>query len=394
MNIFNFRKKYFISPKEKHVSNAGIKNKIQDLNFSVEHHGMDLVNLPFECSLNEVIYFEIEYDEATNRIIRENIDFIRDCFAKANLRFIYLPLIGKEIAEDKQYWKYISPSSKDIRAELPSLSNDYIFQFLAETDNNYQIGKTSLIRYNTTWDRNIEDKHNHSIFDIYSFNINEADDIKKYFDFLCKQTKQLKCWNEDDFGIPFICVYECHKKPKDADEAFDEETKYLLKEVEYKIDLLRRKGISQVVLDKLVKPEQKLSRLVVTKDFRIILPDYGNMEIEMTPLVRAVFLLFLKHPEGILFKELPDYRLELAEIYGKIKGARFSRNLFGIRKYDKSIVNATDPLNNSINEKCARIREAFLLKFHEGLAENYFVTGKRGEPKMIKLSKDLIKWEE
>ena len=192
MNIFNFRKKYFISPKEKHVSNAGIKNKIQDLNFSVEHHGMDLVNLPFECSLNEVIYFEIEYDEATNRIIRENIDFIRDCFAKANLRFIYLPLIGKEIAEDKQYWKYISPSSKDIRAELPSLSNDYIFQFLAETDNNYQIGKTSLIRYNTTWDRNIEDKHNHSIFDIYSFNINEADDIKKYFDFLCKQTKQLK----------------------------------------------------------------------------------------------------------------------------------------------------------------------------------------------------------
>ena len=60
----------------------------------------------------------------------------------------------------------------------------------------------------------------------------------------------------------------------------------------------------------------------------------------------------------------------------------------------KSIVNATDPLNNSINEKCARIREAFLLKFHEGLAENYFVTGKRGEPKMIKLSKDLIKWEE
>ena|GEM_PF-3897913 len=54
----------------------------------------------------------------------------------------------------------------------------------------------------------------------------------------------------------------------------------------------------------------------------------------------------------------------------------------------------TDPLNNSINEKCARIREAFLLKFHEGLAENYFVTGKRGEPKMIKLSRDLIKWEE
>lgn len=131
----------------------------------------------------------------------------------------------------------------------------------------------------------------------------------------------------------------------------------------------------------------------MTKDFRIILPDYGNMEIEMTPLVRAVFLLFLKHPEGILFKELPDYRFELAEIYGQIKGARVTRNMFGIRSYDKSIVNVTDPLNNSINEKCARIREAFLLKFQEGLAENYFVTGKRGEPKGIKLSRNLVEWE-
>lgn len=44
--------------------------------------------------------------------------------------------------------------------------------------------------------------------------------------------------------------------------------------------------------------------------------------------------------------------------------------------------------------KNAQNKVAFLLKFQEGLAENYFVTGKRGEPKIIKLSKDLIKWEE
>jgi hypothetical protein len=57
----------------------------------------------------------------------------------------------------------------------------------------------------------------------------------------------------------------------------------------------------------------------------------------------------------------------------------------------KSIVNATDPLNNSINEKCARIREAFLLKFHEGLAENYFVTGKTGRTQNDKTIKRLNK---
>ena len=39
------------------------------------------------------------------------------------------------------------------------------------------------------------------------------------------------------------------------------------------------------------------------------------MEIKMEPLVKAVYLLFLKHPEGIVFKCLPDYRKELAELY-------------------------------------------------------------------------------
>jgi hypothetical protein len=40
------------------------------------------------------------------------------------------------------------------------------------------------------------------------------------------------------------------------------------------------------------------------------------MEIKMEPLTKAVYLLFLNHPEGILFKHLPDYRQELANIYG------------------------------------------------------------------------------
>ena len=30
-------------------------------------------------------------------------------------------------------------------------------------------------------------------------------------------------------------------------------------------------------------------RLVITKDYRIVLPDYNNMEIKMEPLVKAVY---------------------------------------------------------------------------------------------------------
>ena len=59
----------------------------------------------------------------------------------------------------------------------------------------------------------------------------------------------------------------------------------------------------------------KLSRLRITKDYRFLLVDFGNKEIELQPVHKAVYLLFLSHPEGIEFKRLNDYREELTHYY-------------------------------------------------------------------------------
>lgn len=107
----------------------------------------------------------------------------------------------------------------------------------------------------------------------------------------------------------------------------------------------------------------------------------------MTPLVKAVYLLFLRHPEGIIFKHLMDYRDELKDIYKKVRGNR------GIFTLNRSVDDIADPTKNSINEKCARIREAFVTKFDERLAKHYIITGERGEPKCITLPQDMIIWE-
>lgn len=178
-----------------------------------------------------------------------------------------------------------------------------------------------------------------------------------------------------------------------ADDNFDEEIQNLLDEVKTKIALLRSKGFSQIIQELLVEQNVKLSRIVISKDYRIVLPDYNNIEIIMNPLVKAVYLLFLRHPEGILFKELVDYRQELSYIYNDIKGIKASNQQTVVQTYNDSIMNVTDPLKNSINEKCTRIKEAFLLLFQEALAKEYFITGKKGEPKRITLPKDLIIWE-
>ena len=55
----------------------------------------------------------------------------------------------------------------------------------------------------------------------------------------------------------------------------------------------------------------KLSRLMITKDYWFILMDYDQKEVELQPVHKAVYLLFLAHPEGIEFKRLADYREEL-----------------------------------------------------------------------------------
>jgi hypothetical protein len=161
----------------------------------------------------------------------------------------------------------------------------------------------------------------------------------------------------------------------------------LLEDMDVRVQKLRSKGLNEWTFRGLFKTKAQLSRLVVTKDYRILLPDYNDIEVKMEPLVKAVYFLFLKHPEGIVFKGLTDYREELLGIYKTLKPMGLSKRTI------QSIEDVTNPLLNSINEKCARIRSTFVKEFDEGLAKNYFVTGERGEVKKITLPRDLVIWE-
>ena len=161
----------------------------------------------------------------------------------------------------------------------------------------------------------------------------------------------------------------------------------LLEDMDVRVQKLREKGLNEWTFRGLFKIKSQLSRLVVTQDYRNLLPDYNDIEVKMEPLVKAVYILFLRHPEGIVFKELPDYRQELIDIYNELRPLGLnSRSL-------QSIEDVTNPFLNSINEKCARIRAAFVDKFDEHLAKNYFITGERGEAKKIILPQDLVVWE-
>lgn len=160
----------------------------------------------------------------------------------------------------------------------------------------------------------------------------------------------------------------------------------LMDEVREKIQLLRDYGLSESeIVSRLFSDKSQPQKLVI-KNYRIFFGD-EQKEVRMEPIVRAVYLLFLKHPEGIKFKDLPDYRQELCGIYSKVRPWGLTDRAI------RSIEDVTNPVLNSINEKCARIKKTFYNLLDSRMAENYCIRGKRGEAKKISLPRDLVIWE-
>ena len=139
--------------------------------------------------------------------------------------------------------------------------------------------------------------------------------------------------------------------------------------------------------DDKLKHQIKFSRITITKDCTVLLTDYGNKEVKMEPMTKAIYLLYLRHPEGIAFKQLPDYRRELADIYNRMKPLGLNDRVL------KSIEDVTNPLLNSINEKCSRVKAAFLPLVDVSLVDHYYIVGKGGEEKKITLPRNLVIWE-
>lgn len=160
----------------------------------------------------------------------------------------------------------------------------------------------------------------------------------------------------------------------------------LMAEVKEKVQMLKEYGMSEAEIVANLHTSQEIPQLIISRNYRIFFGE-ERKEVHMEPLVKAVYLLFLKHSEGIIFKDLPDYRKELTDIYNKVRPWGLSDRSI------HSIEDVTNPMLNSINEKCARIRRAFVTMLDSSVAEQYYIKGVRGGAKKIALPRDKIVWE-
>lgn len=379
-------------------------------------------NGDWHASLNNLknvfIYYEQINCPIANEYIVNHYEKLQSICKSHGDDFLYVPLLFQQlISEHIDSIKYYYPnlSLSDLKEPtLFELNHNAIFSDSIVSNSNpfrsaFGSAKAWLVHYQPREGNETNDTNDFEPwFDGFAINPDNPDSLivilQKYYS--SNKLHEIQRIDSDYYNetlgvdeprtnyctsslIPYFDDWELNHHNPDvpninyADENFDTESVEILSNIRKEIETLQLKGIKWDILKKYIYPEVKLSSLEITFDYRILLPDY-NIEIEMAPLPKAVYLLFLSHPEGISFKCLSEYKEELAKFYSAVTNRVIEEPI------NKSIADVCNPISNSINEKCARIREAFIKKITDDIAVNYYVTGKAGSPKRIQLPNNLI----
>lgn len=324
----------------------------------------------------EIFFYTPGANQIIEKLIDDNLPDILSVFESKNYRFFFVPEFnrGFNIQGEANRLSYYNPRF-DSSIPLSSVGITYsdIKQALSIPD---KVDSPCFIRCQRK-------NRDPLLFSFFKIEINDGDDIidvvKEYLDNV-----------GDNCYYSLASDEEIRKRLEGlpADERYDTDVYLIGKEIRERIEKLRAIGLSSLAIKKLIGDDSdKPGKLLIDKKNRLILTDYGNKEIKLSPLHKAVFFLFLRHPEGIYFKDLGNYKEELASIYAEITGREDKEAI------EDSINKLTDPFDNSINEKCARIKNAFVSEFREEVAQWYFIDGSKGEKKSIKLPRELVTWE-
>lgn len=353
-----------------------------------------------------VFYYEPSDDSLLKQQIRLQHDRIRDQLKNKGIDFLFPHLLHE--ADEQQYLsalEYYFPMLKESGmphdAIRQHLTHPRLFRELIGFD---ELPGPCFIRSTRS------DQTHDVEYRIYHLPNGDADLIRSSIDFYLLSVPvqhyiHLKSRLQFSVGNRF--------PPEDPDARFDFEDNKLSAQLQQEIDAELKnnstRGAVRMMLFILQKMQrynlptdpsvklliqqlreektEKPSRLHITSNGRILLPDYDK-EIELTPLQKTVFIFFLLRDEGILFKDLPKYRKDLLDIYSKIS------NRTSLETIQKSVNDLVNPYSNSMSEKCSRIREAFMKSLDKRLAEHYCISGGRNGLKRIPLDRMLVEFEE
>lgn len=357
------------------------------------------LSLKHKLPLTTLVYVEDTFNISLNQDIQSNYNEIIRLLNSKGINFIYLPFLSYDtnfkdmlkynhpymkaaLGEDKQLEMYAglkkqlqNPLAGEALISIMDKVDATPFVSSYPLDNEQPILTQLQQKLSTICSTCFENFNEGEMYILYD------GEIMQYERGVIPDEKK---WGG---GILFSESIPQRDEQTTADDEFDEKAFQLANDIKEKIKQLQETGAIKLlsgILEEVLVVEKKLSTIFITNEYQIFLKDYEMKEVVMPPLSKAIFLLFLQHPEGIYFKNLSDYHDELLSIYKKLTVHE------DIRRSMQSIKALTNPLDNSINEKCSRIRAAFLEVITDDLAKHYYITGKRGEAKKIMLDRSLV----
>ena len=127
--------------------------------------------------------------------------------------------------------------------------------------------------------------------------------------------------------------------------------------------------------------------LFIDRNYTIRMGGPDGPMLQLRPLVKTLFILFLKHPEGVLLKQRDCFRAELEEIYGVISPNTDRENI------KARIARLVDLQDNSFSEKASVLNARLEELLPEGIAGDYQIQGYNGCPRKIRLNPLLVHWK-
>ena len=127
--------------------------------------------------------------------------------------------------------------------------------------------------------------------------------------------------------------------------------------------------------------------LFIDRNYIIRMGGPDGPMLQLRPLVKTLFILFLKHSEGILLKQRDIYRAEMEKIYSTINPNTDREDV------KARIGRLVDLEDNSFSEKASVLNARLEELLPEGIAGDYQIQGYNGCPRKIRLNPLLVHWE-
>ena len=398
----------------------------RNLGTMVKKYYISDIDHPWLLFRGMLVYVEKEYDKRVNDYIRKNLSRLQEKCREQGLTFLYIPDFYASLSPEmlRYYTGKVTPLHIDIRtcdllklilsdAELDQIQGPSLLLtgLYGNHVTAFPIGyKESFWSKFFVWEQEnfIENSIHQILSEIGSVHGSSCVQMERQlFTELPKDESPKEHSDAEDLvrhetrfrvkepsshtGAVLGKFMKKMSSLIEEDEEVDEEDEKVFEsdaclQARKFIAQLLEKGYSRDIIWALLAPMKDLSPIHITRDFHIFLPSY-QLVIELPPVQKAVYLLFLKHPEGIYFKDMPDYEKELFAIYRKIavRGV--------VEKHLATIADLVNPLGNSMNEKCSNIKKRVLALLDDDLAKHYYISGGKGELKKIDICPDLVVWE-